>query len=196
MTAVGTLRSVTAPCPLPFPYLGERAGKVSMGRGYSIGAIGWVLIALVLSGCEHTTSTAERSPPDRQADALAIKALLTANFTASTARDAGGVAATFMPDGDGWIAGLSRVATYEGIRNAEEDFGGIPGFQSYNGTIESIRFISRDAAIVEVSGITTLDTGSFDEETTIVVARSEDGWKIAAWRVMNFDETLLNLLRG
>jgi len=39
-----------------------------------------------------------------------------------------------------------------------------------------------------VSGITTLDTRSFDEETTIVVVRSEDGWKIAAWRVMTFDE--------
>ncbi|MCH7571073.1 MAG: hypothetical protein IH919_11005 [Deltaproteobacteria bacterium] len=32
-------------------------------------------------------------------------------------------------------------------------------------------------------------------KTTIVVARSEDGWKIAAWRVMTFDETLLNMLR-
>ncbi len=84
---------------------------------------------------------------------------------------------------------------HDGIRNAEEEFQGTPGFQSWDATVESIRFISPHAAIVEVSGITTLDTGSFDEETTIVVARSEDGWKIAAWRVMMFDETLLNMLR-
>ncbi len=32
-------------------------------------------------------------------------------------------------------------------------------------------------------------------KTTIGVARSEDGWKIAAWRVMTFDEKLLNMLR-
>ena len=51
-------------------------------------------------------------------------------------------------------------------------------------------------AAVEVSGITTLDTGSFDEERTIVVVRSEDGWKIAAWRVMTFDETLLDMMRN
>ncbi len=71
----------------------------------------------------------------------------------------------------------------------------MPGFQSYVGRIDNIRFISRDAAIVEVLGTTTLDTGSFVEETTIVVARTLDGWKIAAWRVMTFDETLLNVLR-
>jgi uncharacterized protein (TIGR02246 family) len=167
-----------------------------MGRGYSIGAIGWVFIALVLSGCEHTTSTAERSPPDRQADAGAIKALLTANFTASTARDAGGVVATFMPDGDGWIAGLSRAAGREEIREGEEAFVSLPGFEGYDGTLESIRFISRDAAIVEVSGTTSLDARKFGEETTIVVARTDEGWKIAAWRVMNFDERLLDMLGG
>ncbi len=69
------------------------------------------------------------------------------------------------------------------------------GFQSYEGTIDSIRFISPDSAIVEITGTTTLDTGSFDEETTIVVARRDDNWRIAAWRVMTFDETLLNMLR-
>ena len=71
----------------------------------------------------------------------------------------------------------------------------MPGFQGYDARIENIRFISRDAAIVELLGTTTLDTGSFDEETTIVVTRLQEGWKIAAWRVMTFDETLLNMLR-
>ena len=52
-----------------------------------------------------------------------------------------------------------------------------------------------DSAIVEITGTTTLDTGSFDEDTTIVVARRDDNWRIAAWRVMTFDETLLNMLR-
>jgi hypothetical protein len=100
-----------------------------------------------------------------------------------------------MADGDAWIAGLSRVSTPDAIRSLEEDFGGMPGFQSYVGRIDNIRFISRDAAIVEILGTTSLDTGSFVEETTIVVARTLDGWKIAAWRVMTFDETLLNMLR-
>ena len=157
----------------------------------------WVLLVnlLVLSGCEQPAGLTEAGEIDRGADDAAIHALLTANFEASTARDAAGVADTFMPDGDGWIAGMSRVSTRDAIQGAEEEFGGLPGFQSYDGTITSIRYISRDAAIVEISGTTTLDTGEFDEETTIVVARTSDSWKIAAWRVMNFDETLLDLLR-
>ena len=155
----------------------------------------FLIILLILSGCNETWDTAQEASPDRKADEAAIHALLSANWTASTARNAAGVAETFMADGDAWIAGLSRVSTHDAIRSLEEDFGGMPGFQGYDGRIENIRFISRDAAIVEILGTTTLDTGSFDEETTIVVARTQIGWEIAAWRVMTFDETLLNMLR-
>ena len=158
-------------------------------------AICFLIIMLILSGCSETGDTAQEASLDRTVDEAAIRSLLTANFTAGTARDAASVVATYMADGDAWIAGLARVSTHDELRSLEEDFGGMPGFQRYDGTIESMRFISRDAAIVEISGITTLDTGRFDEETTIVVARTQVGWKIAAWRVMTFDETLLNMLR-
>ena len=158
-------------------------------------AIRFLIIILILSGCNETGDTPQDASADRKADEAAIHAVLTANFVASTARNAAGVAETYMADGDAQIAGLPRVSTHDAIRSLEEDFGGMPGFQSYDGRIENIRFISRDAAIVEILGTTTLDTGSFDEETTIVVARALDEWKIAAWRVMTFDETLLNMLR-
>ena len=82
----------------------------------------------------------------------------------------------------------------EGVRDNEEDFQGIPGFQNWHASIESIRFISPDAAIVEGSAVTTLDSGQFDEESTVIVTRTDTGWKIAAARVMNFDQTLLNLM--
>ena len=62
--------------------------------------------------------------------------------------------------------------------------------------IDIIRFISADAAIIEITGITTLDTGRFEEKTTIVAARNDGVWKLAAWRVMEFDETLAKMLRG
>ncbi len=158
-------------------------------------AVRFLIIILILSGCNETGETPHNASADRKADEAAIHALLTANFAASTARNAAGVAETYMADGDAQIAGLPRVSTHDAIRSLEEDFGGMPGFQSYDGRIENIRFISRDAAIVEILGTTTLDTGSFDEETTIVLSRALDGWKIAAWRVMTFDETLLNMLR-
>ncbi len=154
-----------------------------------------LIVALTLKSCSEPPDTADRGAIDRTADEAAIRSLLAANFAASSAHDEEGVAATYLPDGDAWIAGLSPVSGADEIIPAEEEFGGMPGFQSYDGTIDSIRFISTDSAIVEVTGTTTLDTGSFDEETTIVVARRDDNWRIAAWRVMTFDETLLNMLR-
>lgn len=72
-----------------------------MKHGYSIAGTVGLLIALILSSCENMTNTAGQKPADRQADEAAIKSLLAANFAASTARDAAGVAATFMPGGDG-----------------------------------------------------------------------------------------------
>ena len=161
----------------------------------SAAAVAAFLVTVVLTGCSKPSDTVGKGTIDRTADEAAIRSLLAANWTASTARNAKEVAATYVPDGDAWIAGLSRWTTRDSSRKAEEDFGGMPGFQSYDGTIETIRFISPDAAIIEITGTTTLDTGRFEEETTIVVARTENGWEIAAWRVMTFDETLLNLLR-
>ncbi len=164
-------------------------------RFYSVtGLVACLVFPLCLSGC-NGRDIAQGTPADRASDEAEIRSLLAANFAAGTALDPAGVQDTYMPDGDAWIAGLSRVSTGEELLSAEEEFESLPGFQSFDGTIESIRFISRDAAIVEISAMTTLDTGQFDEETTIVVARTQMGWKIAAWRVMTFDETLLDMLK-
>lgn len=159
----------------------------------TIRSIGRMLACLffgVLSGCGSPTTSAL---PDRNADKAAIRSLLAENEAATNAGDVAGVAATYTAEGDVWIAGLSRRSTPKAVRENEEEFQGMPGFKSWDGTVESIRFISPDAAIVEVSAVTRLDSGEFEEQTTVVVART-DGWKIAAARVMNFDETLLNLL--
>ncbi len=158
-------------------------------------AMAVLIVALALTNCSEPRDTRDRGAIDRTADEAAIRALLAANSAASSAHDAEGVAATYLPDGDAWIAGLALVYGFDELVHAEEEFGGMPGFQSWDGTIDSIRFISPDSAIVEVTGTTTLDSGSFDEEGTIVVARRDDDWRIAAWRVMTFDETLLNMLR-
>jgi uncharacterized protein (TIGR02246 family) len=157
-------------------------------------AVGSLVVALALGGCSERHDTLDRGAVDRTADEAAIRSILAANWAAGSARDAEGVAATYLPDGDVWIAGLSRISGNDQIRRAEEEFGSLPGFQRYDGRIESIRFISPDSAIVEVSATTTLESGKFDEDVTIVVARGEVNWRIAAWRVMTFDKRLLDLL--
>jgi uncharacterized protein (TIGR02246 family) len=145
----------------------------------------------LLSGCGDPTINVS---PDRDADEAAIRALLSATEAAANSGGSVDVTALYTSEGDVWIAGLSRQSTHEGVRENEEQFQGIPGFQKWHVSNRSIRFISPDAAIVESSAVTTLDSGKFDEEATVVVTRTDAGWKIAAARVMNFDQTLLNLM--
>ena len=152
------------------------------------------IIIIIFSNCSNQAKQENNNAIDRTADKEAIHALLTTNGAEASAQNAKGVAETFLPDADAWITGMpQRITGLDEIEHAEEGFGGIPGFQRYEGRIESIRFISADAAIVETSGKTILDTGSFEEEGTIVVARSDSNWRIAAWRVMIFDKKLLDI---
>lgn len=158
-------------------------------------AMAGLIVLLALSSCSEPRDTADRGAIDRTVDEAAIRSLLAANWAASSAHDAEGVAATYLPDGDAWIAGLPRGSGADEIRRLEEDFGGMPGFQSYDGTIDSIRFISVDSAIVEVTGTTTLDRAVSTRRPPSSWRGGTDIWRIAAWRVMTFDETLLNMLR-
>lgn len=159
----------------------------------TIGGIA-LLIALVVSGC----SGAEEAPQriDRDSDEAAIRATLASNWEAANRKDVDGVVSTFVADGDAWIVGSSRVSGPEEIRRVEEDWQNTPGFRSYDGRMESVRFISPDAAIVEMTGTTTLDSGEINEETTVVVVRRGGEWRITAWRVMSLDGPGLAVLLG
>jgi uncharacterized protein (TIGR02246 family) len=148
----------------------------------------WLLAAAVLTSCTNDRT------PDRSTDEREIRSLVAENAAASNAGNPTGVAATYTSDGDAWISGQRRVATHQRLAEMEGEWVAMPGYQRWEGEVEEIRFISRDAAIVEISATTFLDSGKFDEETTLVVVRTDGDWKIAAWRVMNIDETLVNLL--
>jgi len=125
-------------------------------------------------------------PPetDRTADEAAIHALLAENEAATNRRDAAGVAATFTPDADLWIASGPRFQGVDEIQRNEEKFYATPGFREWHATVESLRFIASDVAIVEQAVTTTFDSGDIHENTTVVVARNEAVWKMAAVRVM------------
>jgi hypothetical protein len=165
-------------------------------RRSGLNNVGTILcLLLFIHGCTQRSDGSQGVAVDREDDEAAIRALVAANIAAGNARDPVAVQETYLPGGDAWIAGLARVSTRAELIDAEAEFQALPGFQGYDGEIDSIRFISQDAAIAELSATTILDTGEFDEETTLVLARTELGWKIAAWRVMTFDQTLLELLR-
>ena len=141
-----------------------------------------IAVPLVIAAC------AGADLPGREADEAAIRALLATNEAATNRRDAEGVVETYLPDGDIWIVGRPRISGLEEIRRNEEEFYSTPGFQSWEGRIDTIRFLSPDVAIAEGSGMTTLDSGEIDEQFTWVVSRQNSDWRIAAVRIMVFAE--------
>ena len=141
-----------------------------------------LLSALVLGAC----SPAE--PPSRDSDEVAIRALIQRNFESASRQDVDGVMATHWPDSDVQLPGQPRISGSEGTRQVESDWQTQPGYRGYEGRVESVRFISFDAAIAEMVGRTLLDDGEIAEQTTIVVSRHDGEWRISAWRVMVLDE--------
>ena len=147
-----------------------------------------LLIALPFAGVACSGPEDSSTGPDRSADEAAIRALLATNEAATNRRDSAGVAATYVPDGDIWIVGRSRISGLDEIRRNEEEFYSMPGFREWHVTVNAIRFLSADVALVESTGATTLETGELREEATWVASRQNGDWRIAAVRIMSLEE--------
>ena len=149
-----------------------------------------LLVALPLAAlsCGPSERSARTADQNRSVDEAAIRALIATNVAATNSRDAAGVASTYTPDGDIWFAGRPRISGPDEIRRNEEEFYSTPGFREWNFTIDSIRFVSADAALVEGTGLTTLNTGGAREDFTLVVVRRNSEWRIAAARILSVEE--------
>ena len=146
-----------------------------------------IVLPLGVAACSGAEDTSDTVGRDRSADEAAIRALLATNEAATNRRDSAGVAATFVPEGDIWIVGRSRISGFDEIRRNEEEFYITPGFQEWHATIDSIRFISPDVALVESTDVTTLDTGETGAQSTWVASRHNGDWRFAAVRVMSLE---------
>jgi uncharacterized protein (TIGR02246 family) len=123
---------------------------------------------------------------DDSPDSSAIRALIQTYESAVNRRDVEAAIATYTPDADSWIVGYDRVVGIEAIRRKEEQVARLAGFQSWTASIDAIRFIGADVAVVESSGTVVIGGGSIAERVTWVVHRTAVGWRIAALRVMEF----------
>ena len=124
-----------------------------------------------------------------QADSSAIRALLQAYEAAINRRDVEAAIATYLPDADVWVVGYDRIVGLEAIRQNEERAIGAPGFQAWSASVDAIRFIDADVAVVESSGAVTIAGARIAERITWVVKRTVAGWRIAAVRIMAFERT-------
>lgn len=141
-----------------------------------------LLALLVLAGCAKLGVVQE-------ADSTAIRALLQAYEAAINRRDVDAAIATYLPDADVWVVGYERIAGLEAIRKNEERAVSAPGFQAWATSVDAIRFIGADAAVVESSGSVSIGGDQIAERITWVVNRTVAGWRIAAVRIMAFERS-------
>jgi uncharacterized protein (TIGR02246 family) len=124
---------------------------------------------------------------EEQADSHAIRELLQAYEAAINRRGVEAAIATYLPDADVWVVGYDRIVGREAIRQNEERAVGAPGFQAWSASVDDIRFIGADVAVVESSGAVTIAGDRIAERMTWVVNRTVAGWRIAAVRIMAFE---------
>ena len=147
-----------------------------------------VPVLILLAGglaCEQTASTAE---VDRGADEAAIRALVAQNGAAINEQDPTRAAATYTPDGDIWVADGPRVAGAAELRAHFERAHPSPD-EELELTVDDIRFLSSEVALVESTSIATLPGGGSVGRATLVVVRHDGSWKIAAARVMSIEKS-------
>jgi uncharacterized protein (TIGR02246 family) len=123
---------------------------------------------------------------EEQADSSAIRVLLQTYEAAINRRDVNAAIATYAPDADVWVVGYDRIVGIEAIRQNEERVASMPSFEAWTTSVEAIRFIGADVAVVESSGAVTVGGGRIAERITWVVHRTAAGWRIAAVRIMSF----------
>ena len=140
-----------------------------------------LLTLLILPACASLRAVEE------QADSSAIRELLQAYEAAINRRDVEAAIANYLPDADVWVVGYDRIVGREAIRQNEERAVGAPGFQAWSTSVDAIRFLGADVAVVESSGTVTIAGDRIAERMTWVVNRTVAGWRIAAVRIMAFE---------
>ena len=146
-----------------------------------------------LSVVAMSCSTVEQTPnaegePDRSADEAAIRAKIAENEAVTNRLDATAVAATFAEDADIIIGDPPRITPRISGRDAihraiETGYSTAPHLEM-GITIDSIRFLTADVAIVECLGVHRYSTGDVRDRATFVMVRSDEGWRISAVRVL------------
>jgi len=124
---------------------------------------------------------------DRAADETAIREHFAEAEAASNAHDPARTAATYTPDGEIWIFDGRRVRGSDQLRRHFETAHGMPG-ERVRLTVDTIRFVSADVALVEGTSNATHDAGGARAHANLVVVRRDAGWKIAIAHVMSIEQ--------
>jgi uncharacterized protein (TIGR02246 family) len=130
-------------------------------------------------------SPAQTSPPTPAAAEAAVKDVVARYVDARDRKDADAIAALFTPDADQLVSSgewrRGRDAVVRGTMASSESSGGKRTI-----TVETVRFLSPDIALAdsryEIAGLGGAATRRM--WSTFLIARTPQGWRIAAIRNM------------
>ena len=121
---------------------------------------------------------------ERPADERAIRETVEAIPTALNARDWEAAAAPFAEDGDVLVPGSPLASGRAAIAAFwEQGWSDAPDDRRITVTIQAIRFLGPDVAIVELTAEFSVGEPARDRATYVIV-RTGDAWQVAALRVM------------
>lgn len=144
-----------------------------------------VLASAIAAVSCQTTAQAPSTPTqqDKAADEAAIRAVIARTETAINGRDFAAFAALFVPDGDLINADSPRSTGAEAIRQAiEAAWANAPAERRITITVENIRFLSADIAVVDTAARFSAGDPAQDRATSAMVRRDGE-WRTAALRV-------------
>ena len=138
------------------------------------------LISAIFSGGLH----AQQPASSRERDEAAVREVVARYMAARDAQDAAAVAALFTSDADQFTTGGEWRRGREQIRTGTaESSQRNPGSRRI--MVESLRFITRDVALVDGPyEIGTTGAAARRMWTTLVLVRTSEGWRISAIRNM------------
>lgn len=118
------------------------------------------------------------------ADEQAVRQAIEATGAALNARDYDGAAAVFADDGDLILPRSRRVVGRAAIRAFwQERWSGAPADRRIALTVQSLRFLNPDVAVVDCTAEFTVGEPTRDRATYVLV-RLGGAWQVAALRVM------------
>jgi len=142
----------------------------------------FALTAVVMS-CTAAESPPAAQAPDRVADEAEIRAMVAKHESEVNARDFAAFSTSFAPEGDVIVQGSPKATGPQAIQAAmEAGWASAPADRRITLTVDQIRFVGNDAAIVDNTGrYSAADVPA--DRATAVLERRDGSWKIIALRI-------------
>jgi uncharacterized protein (TIGR02246 family) len=141
--------------------------------------------AFVAAACAQAPAEPPAEPmPDRAADEAAIRAVIAGVQEGINSRDFAAFAAQFTSDGDLIAFDMPKATGPDAVRQSiQMAWAEAPADRTIAITVDSIRFVGSDVAIVDNTGTLSSGEPAADRATGVMVRQGDGAWKTVSLRV-------------